>query len=209
MFGKKKDKNSEFSPDIMAFKNALEEVRFTPEVEHDAELINMFDEAIDKAEKEYGDILFREGDKVMHIKNNYQLEWEIKSSKGIVIDEGVGVFNGDTGVITSINSYTETVTVEYDEGRIVNYPFSLLDELELAYAITIHKSQGSEYPAVIIPILSGPKLLMSRNLLYTALTRAKNAVIILGSMGMVYEMIDNEDEQKRYTSLCDRIIESR
>ena len=165
--------------------------------------------SIDKAEKEYGDILFREGDKVMHIKNNYQLEWEIKSSKGIVIDEGVGVFNGDTGVITSINSYTETVTVEYDEGRIVNYPFSLLDELELAYAITIHKSQGSEYPAVIIPILSGPKLLMSRNLLYTALTRAKNAVIILGSMGMVYEMIDNEDEQKRYTSLCDRIIESR
>ena len=165
--------------------------------------------SIDKAEKEYGDILFREGDKVMHIKNNYQLEWEIKSSKGIVIDEGVGVFNGDTGVITSINSYTETVTVEYDEGRIVNYPFSLLDELELAYAITVHKSQGSEYPAVIIPILSGPKLLMSRNLLYTALTRAKNAVIILGSMGMVYEMIDNEDEQKRYTSLCDRIIESR
>lgn len=165
--------------------------------------------SIDKAEKEYGDILFREGDKVMHIKNNYQLEWEIKSSKGIVIDEGVGVFNGDTGVITSINSYTETVTVEYDEGRTVNYPFSLLDELELAYAITIHKSQGSEYPAVIIPILSGPKLLMSRNLLYTALTRAKNAVIILGSMGMVYEMIDNEDEQKRYTSLCDRIIESR
>ena len=119
------------------------------------------------------------------------------------------MFNGDTGVITSINSYTETVTVEYDEGRIVNYPFSLLDELELAYAITIHKSQGSEYPAVIIPILSGPKLLMSRNLLYPALTRAKNPVIILGSMGMVYEMIDNEDEQKRYTSLCDRIIESR
>ena len=163
--------------------------------------------SVDKAEKEYGDTLFREGDKVMHIKNNYQLEWEIKSSKGVLIDEGVGVFNGDTGVITNINSFLETVTVEYDEGRIVNYPFSLLDELELAYAITIHKSQGSEYPAVIIPILSGPKLLMSRNLLYTALTRAKSAVIILGSMGTVYEMIDNEDEQKRYTSLCDRIIE--
>ena len=163
--------------------------------------------SIDKAEKEYGDTLFREGDKVMHIKNNYQLPWEIKSSKGIVIDEGVGVFNGDTGVITNINTILETITVEYEEGKTVKYPYALLDELELAYAITIHKSQGSEYPAVIIPILSGPKMLMSRNLLYTAVTRAKSTVLILGNADQVYEMIDNLDEQKRFTSLSERIIE--
>lgn len=163
--------------------------------------------SIDKSEKEYGDVTFREGDKVMHIKNNYQLEWEITGKNGIVIEEGVGVFNGDTGIITDINNYLETVTVEYEEGKKVRYPFSLLDELELAYAVTIHKSQGSEYPAVIIPILSGPKMLLSRNLLYTAVTRAKKAVIILGSEDQIYEMIDNADEQKRFTSLCDRIKE--
>ncbi|MDO4188262.1 MAG: ATP-dependent RecD-like DNA helicase [Lachnospiraceae bacterium] len=163
--------------------------------------------SVDKLEKEYGDTLFREGDKVMHIKNNYQLEWEIKTQKGVVIEEGVGVFNGDTGVIKDINTVLETVTVEYEEGKTVKYPYSLLDELELAYAITIHKSQGSEYPAVIIPILSGPKMLFSRNLLYTAVTRAKSTVLILGSDTQVFEMIDNSDEQKRYTSLSDRIIE--
>ena len=163
--------------------------------------------SIDKAEKEYGDILFREGDKVMHIKNNYQLEWEIKSSRGIVIEEGVGVFNGDTGTIVDINNFMETITVEYEEGKTVKYPYSLLDELELAYAVTIHKSQGSEYPAVIIPILSGPKMLFSRNLLYTAVTRAKSTVLLLGNDAQIYEMIDNADEQKRFTSLSDRIIE--
>lgn len=163
--------------------------------------------SIDKAEKEYGDILFREGDKVMHIKNNYQLEWEIKSSRGIVIEEGVGIFNGDTGTIVDINNFMETITVEYEEGKTVKYPYSLLDELELAYAVTIHKSQGSEYPAVIIPILSGPKMLFSRNLLYTAVTRAKSTVLLLGNDAQIYEMIDNADEQKRFTSLSDRIIE--
>lgn len=164
--------------------------------------------SVDKIEKEYGDTLFREGDKVMHIKNNYQLEWEIKSRKGIVIEEGVGVFNGDTGIITDINTVLETVTVEYEEGKTVKYPYSLLDELELAYAVTIHKSQGSEYPAVIIPILSGPRMLFSRNLLYTAVTRAKSTVLILGSDTQIMDMIDNSDEQKRYTSLSDRIIET-
>ena len=163
--------------------------------------------SVDKIEKEYGNILFREGDKVMHIKNNYQLEWEIKSSKGLVIEEGVGVFNGDTGTIIDINTFMEVITVEYEEGKTVKYPYSLLDELELAYAITIHKSQGSEYPAVIIPILSGPKMLMSRNLLYTAVTRAKSTVLLLGNEEQIYEMIDNADEQKRFTSLSDRIIE--
>ena len=164
-------------------------------------------ESIDKAEKEYAGTLFREGDKVMHIKNNYQLEWEIKNNKGIVLENGVGVFNGDMGVILEINNFMETVTVEYDEGKTVVYPFSGLDELELAYAVTIHKSQGSEYPAVIIPIISGPRVLLSRNLLYTAVTRAKNVVVIMGSDTQIYEMIDNENEQKRFTSLCDRIIE--
>lgn len=163
--------------------------------------------SIDKLEKEYGDITFREGDKVMHIKNNYQLEWEIVSSKGIVTEEGVGVFNGDTGIITDINTVLETVTVEYEEGKRVKYPYSLLDELELAYAITIHKSQGTEYPAVIIPILSGPKMLLSRNLLYTAVTRAKSTVLLLGNEYQIYDMIDNADEQKRFTSLSDRIVE--
>ena len=164
-------------------------------------------ESIDKAEKEYAGTLFREGDKVMHIKNNYQLEWEIKNNKGIVLENGVGVFNGDMGVILEINNFMETVTVEYDEGKIVVYPFSGLDELELAYAVTIHKSQGSEYPAVIIPIISGPRVLLSRNLLYTAVTRAKNVVVIMGSDTQIHEMIDNENEQRRFTSLCDRIIE--
>ena len=163
--------------------------------------------SVDKLEKEYGDTLFREGDKVMHIKNNYQLEWEIKSKNGIVIEEGVGVFNGDTGIITDINTVLETITVEYEEGKTVKYPYSLLDELELAYAITIHKSQGSEYPAVIIPILSGPRMLFSRNLLYTAVTRAKSTVLILGSDTQLLDMIDNADEQKRFTSLTDRIRE--
>lgn len=164
-------------------------------------------ESIDKAEKEYAGTLFREGDKVMHIKNNYQLEWEIKNNKGFVLENGVGVFNGDMGVILEINNFMETVTVEYDEGKTVVYPFSGLDELELAYAVTIHKSQGSEYPAVIVPIISGPRVLLSRNLLYTAVTRAKNVVVIMGSDTQIYEMIDNENEQKRFTSLCDRIIE--
>jgi len=164
-------------------------------------------ESVSKAEKEYGDTLFREGDKVMQIKNNYRLEWEICTKLGIVIDSGVGVFNGDMGTIVEINTVMETVKVEFDEGRTVEYPYSGLDELELAYAVTIHKSQGSEYPAVIIPVLTGPKMLFNRNLLYTAVTRAKSSVVLIGSEETVYEMIDNESEQKRYTSLNERIIE--
>lgn len=163
--------------------------------------------SFDKKEKEYGGNLFREGDKVMQIKNNYQLEWEIKGKFGIVVDKGVGVFNGDMGVIKKIDLFSESVTVEFDEGREVLYTYSGLEELELAYAVTIHKSQGSEYPAVIIPILSGPKMLFTRNLLYTAVTRAKNGVVIIGDDNQVYEMIDNESEQKRFTSLTERIIE--
>ena len=162
-----------------------------------------------KTEKEYGDKLFREGDKVMQIKNNYQLEWEIATKFGLVVDKGVGVFNGDMGIITEINTYNETLKVEFDEKRKVEYPFSLLDELELAYAITIHKAQGSEYPAVVIPLLQGPRQLFYRNLLYTAVTRAKKCVTLVGSEGTFFDMIRNVNEQNRYTSLADRIIETK
>ena len=123
------------------------------------------------------------------------------------MEEGVGVFNGDMGLIREIREGSSEVIVEYDEGRRVTYPFSLLEELELAYAITIHKSQGSEYPAVIMPLLSGPRMLFNRNLLYTGITRAKTCVTILGSSNTVREMIENESENKRYTSLAARIQE--
>ncbi|MGN0351991.1 MAG: ATP-dependent RecD-like DNA helicase [Roseburia sp.] len=161
-----------------------------------------------KREKEHGQSLFREGDKVMQIKNNYQLEWEIKSKYGLTIEKGTGIFNGDMGIIREINDYTEIVTVEFDEGRMVEYPFKLLDELELAYAITIHKSQGSEYPAVVIPLLSGPAMLMNRNLLYTAVTRAKKCVTLVGNEVTFAQMIQNTSQQKRYSGLCDRLKEN-
>ncbi len=160
-----------------------------------------------KQEKEYGEKIFRVGDKVMQAKNNYQLEWEIATKYGLVVDKGIGVFNGDIGIVTAIHTYDETVEVEFDEKRKVKYPFKLLDELELAYAVTIHKSQGSEYPAVIIPLLSGPKQLYCRNLLYTAVTRAKKCVTLVGSDTVFQEMIRNVEEQKRNTSLSERIRE--
>ena len=160
-----------------------------------------------KAEKEINGRLFREGDKVMQIKNNYQLEWEVATKFGLTVDKGVGVFNGDMGVITEINQYTETIEVEFDEARKVKYGYDTAEELELAYAITVHKSQGSEYPAVIIPLLQGPRLLYNRNLLYTAVTRAKKCLTIVGSDTVFQEMIQNKNEQERYTSLAERIRE--
>lgn len=160
-----------------------------------------------KEEKEYGDTIFREGDKVMQIRNNYQVEWEICSKYGIPVDKGLGVFNGDMGIVKSINHYTELMTVEYEEQRQVQYPFAQLDELELAYAVTIHKSQGSEYPAVIIPLLSGPRMLFNRNLLYTGVTRAKECVTLIGSEEQIERMIENADEQKRFTNLAEKIKE--
>jgi len=163
--------------------------------------------ADNKKEKEYGDILFREGDKVMQIKNNYTLEWEVSGKNGILIDKGVGVFNGDVGTIVEINQNAGYLCVEYDEKRRVRYGNDGLDELELAYAITIHKSQGSEYPAIVMPLLGGPRLLLNRNLLYTGVTRAKRCVMILGSRDTVKVMIDNESEKKRFTGLCMRIKE--
>lgn len=161
----------------------------------------------DKKEHSVGERLFRVGDKVMQIKNNYQIPWEIVSSYGIPVDKGMGVFNGDMGIVREIDDVSQLLTVEYDEHRRVEYPYSGLDELELAYAVTIHKSQGSEYPAVILPLLSGPQMLMNRNLLYTAVTRARRCVTILGSRQSIGEMIRNERQNRRYTSLCDRIRE--
>ena len=161
-----------------------------------------------KREKEHGDMVFREGDKVMQTKNNYQLEWEIRTKFGLTVDKGMGIFNGDMGIIIEINDFAETMTVEFDEGRKVEYSYKLLDELELAYAITIHKSQGSEYPAVVIPLLNGPSMLMNRNLLYTAVTRARKCVTLVGNDATFNQMIQNTSQQKRYSGLCDRIRES-
>lgn len=169
------------------------------------EYLNPPDKA--KKEKEAGERIFREGDKVMQIKNNYQLEWEIKTRYGMTVDKGLGIFNGDMGIIRNINTYEETVTVEYDEKRLVKYPYSLLEELELAYAITIHKAQGSEYPAVVIPLLRGPRQLYNRNLVYTAVTRAKRCVTLVGSDAVFQDMVRNTDEQARNTSLAERICE--
>lgn len=160
-----------------------------------------------KREHASGETIYREGDKVMQVRNNYQLEWEIVSRYGIPVDKGMGVFNGDMGRILEIRESSSELVVEFDEGRRVTYPFSLLEELELSYAITIHKSQGSEYPAVILPLLTGPRMLFNRNLLYTGVTRAKSCVTILGSSQTVRGMIDNVSENRRYTSLDQRIRE--
>lgn len=160
-----------------------------------------------KIEIQSGDRIFREGDKVMQIKNNYQMEWEVPGKYNIPVDSGLGVFNGDTGYIKRIDSFAKLLVVEYDEGRCVKYPLNGLDELELAYAITIHKSQGSEYPAIVIPLLQGPVKLMNRNLLYTAVTRAKKCVMLIGDEQVFQNMISNTTEQRRYSGLRDRIVE--
>lgn len=164
--------------------------------------------ANDKVEKEYGSTVFREGDKVMQTKNNYQLAWEIRTKYGLTVDKGLGIFNGDMGIIRQINDFAEQMIIEFDEGRMVEYPYKLLDELEIAYAITIHKSQGSEYPAVVIPLLSGPMMLMNRNLLYTAVTRARKCVTLVGNEVTFQQMIQNTSQQKRYSGLCDRLKEN-
>ena len=161
----------------------------------------------EKIEIEFGDRIFRVGDKVMQIKNNYQLEWEIQTKFGLAVEQGTGIFNGDMGIVRNIIPFEEILEVEYDEGRIIRYPFELLVELEHAYAITVHKSQGSEYMGVIIPLLSGPQLLFNRNLLYTAVTRAKKCLTIVGSEVVFQEMINNQREHSRYTGLTERIVE--
>jgi len=158
-----------------------------------------------KTQKEYRNVIFRLGDKVMQIKNNYNMVWKVYNEMGKRVDEGVGVFNGDEGTITDISESREILQVSFEDSKVVDYDFTQLDELELAYAITIHKSQGSEYPVVILPIHSGPPMLMTRNLLYTAVTRAKQLVVIVGLPDMVSAMIANNKEVGRYSSLELRI----
>lgn len=158
-----------------------------------------------KKEQIFGDRVFREGDKVMQIKNNYNIEWECIGLHNLVIERGKGVFNGDLGVIKRIDKMSGCISVEFDDSRLVSYSFKEADELELAYAVTIHKSQGSEYPAVVLPLVGGPKPLMNRNLLYTAVTRAKRLVVIVGDKETVNEMIANKDQSERYTGLREQI----
>ena len=161
--------------------------------------------ANDKVEKEYGSTVFREGDKVMQTKNNYQLAWEIRTKFGLTVDKGLGIFNGDMGIIRQINDFAEQMIIEFDEGRMVEYPYKLLDELELAYAITIHKSQGGEHMSVLISIQGGRML--QRSLIYTAITRAKLAATIVGSWSAVAYAIENNNEQERCTHLAARLNE--
>lgn len=161
----------------------------------------------EKAEKELGGVVYRVGDKVMQVKNNYNIQWEVRNKYGIPSDKGLGIYNGDLGVIREINSFAEMLTVEFDEGRMVDYSFKQLEELELAYSITIHKSQGSEYPAVVIPIYPGPRMLMTKNLIYTAVTRAKSCVCLVGMPEVFREMAGNETEQRRYSGLKERVCE--
>lgn len=160
-----------------------------------------------KVELEYGENIFRVGDKVMQTKNNYDMEWDIMSTYGISAQRGKGVFNGDIGIIDHINKPSRLIKITFDDGREAEYSYETLEELELAYAITIHKSQGSEYPVVIMPLLGGPRSLLYRNLLYTGVTRAKDCVVILGSENTVKEMIRCENENRRYTGLAARIGE--
>ena len=164
--------------------------------------------AASRPEHDRGDVVFRQGDKVMQIKNNYKLEWKIMDPAGkFAEEEGVGVFNGDIGFIKTVDDYDQKLVVEFDDGRQAEYPYGQLDELEHAFAITIHKSQGSEYPVVVIPLLRCPPKLLNRNLLYTAVTRARKCVVIVGNIGLANVMIDNEDEQRRYTSFAKRLRE--
>ena len=162
----------------------------------------------EKSEYLYGDTLYREGDKVMQTKNDYQLEWTTDEALSSLAQSGSGVFNGDLGRIRRIDEASRNMTVLFDDGRIVKYSFSDLDELDLSYAMTIHKSQGSEYPAVIIPILDPSAPLVYRNLLYTGITRAKSCVVLLGSSGTICRMIDNRGSNERFSSFAERLLEA-
>lgn len=164
-------------------------------------------ESPDKHQIESHGQMFREGDKVMQMKNNYQIKWQIRGYNQMVVEEGSGVFNGDCGIITEIDDFNKEITVRFDDEKYVTYPQGNMDELDLAYAITIHKSQGSEYPAVVLPLMTGPRPLMNRNILYTAVTRGKQCVTIVGNKQTVLEMIHNKSEQMRYSSLAERIVE--
>ena len=153
------------------------------------------------------DVIFRVGDKVMQTRNNYRIEWEIPGRYAASAERGEGIFNGDFGVIVGIDRGAGELEIRFDEGRMVRYPAAELEDLDLAYAITVHKSQGSEYPAVIMPLLDGPPALMCRSLLYTAVTRARTCVVILGSGDTVRRMEENIRESERRTGLKERLWE--
>lgn len=162
----------------------------------------------DKRERKYMDKTFREGDKVMQMKNNYDLEWKVYGKQGVIKEEGKGVYNGDIGIIKRIHYETSEIEIDFFPDRVVFYPFNALSDLDLSYAVTIHKSQGSEYEAVIIILLNGPGQLLNRNLLYTAITRAKKCVVILGEKEVFYKMEKNTTVAVRYSGLKDRLIHS-
>jgi exodeoxyribonuclease V alpha subunit len=153
-----------------------------------------------KGEYKYGGVVFRMGDRVMQIRNHYDLAWE-RGGK-----PGHGVFNGDIGVIQAVDLEEHTLSVLFDDDRLASYEFSMLDELEHAYAITVHKSQGSEYPVVLMPLCASGPMLQTRNLLYTALTRAKEMVILVGRESIIRDMVNNNRQVQRYTTLKDRLM---
>ena len=155
-----------------------------------------------KPEIHYGDTAFRLGDKVMHVKNNYQLPW--KNDDGT---EGEGVFNGDVGFISKVDTQDRIVTVRYDDERTVEYDYQQLEELELAYCLSVHKSQGSEFPCVVMPVVGGPPRLLTRNLFYTALTRARKLVVLVGREDAIAAMVNNNHIAARYTTLRQRLEE--
>jgi exodeoxyribonuclease V alpha subunit len=157
-----------------------------------------------KNEKQRLNSVFREKDKVIQVKNNYNLQWKVLRN-GKMTEEGQGVFNGDEGIISAINDDEEKLSVIFDENRHVTYDYSQLDELELSYAITVHKSQGSEYGVVVIPVHSGPHMLMNRNILYTAVTRAKKMVVLVGTEEALRKMVDNNRQVERFSTLRRRL----
>jgi exodeoxyribonuclease V alpha subunit len=156
----------------------------------------------DKKEKKIIDLTYREGDKVMQIRNNYSIEWTRDNGS-----DGLGIFNGDIGVIERINAEDEVITIRFDE-RVADYDYSMLDELTHAYAVTVHKAQGSEYPVVVLPLSDDAPRLLTRNLLYTAVTRAQSMVIIIGQESTVLQMIRNNRQQNRFTGLRDLLEDS-
>ena len=159
-----------------------------------------------KPEHTFGETVFREGDKIMQIKNDYKVSWQRQDDRG-VLQEGAGVFNGDLGTLYRLDAYNKTMHVLFDDGRLAEYAFTQSDELDLAYCISIHKSQGSEFPTVLLPLAGGPGMLLNRNLLYTAVTRAKSMVYCLGHRDTVARMVRTVQSRRRFTSLSVRLRE--
>ena len=155
----------------------------------------------------WGETLFRLGDKVIQTRNDYRLPWQRMTAAGP--EEGAGVFNGDVGFIIGLDADSHTLTVRFDEDRVADYESGDLEDLEPAYCLSVHKSQGSEFPVIVMPVTPGPPMLLTRNLLYTALTRAKSLVVLVGTEQVIRRMVENDHEVRRYTNLAMRLVESR